>query len=95
MSSQTIIVVLVKTKLEIINYEQLLGQFWSDGTADRGSWVPMRLEKYASKTERSGTLVPVGIGTDEDTRSCTAFSRVLVHNKFLLEGVLNEDSKVF
>ena len=39
----------------------------------------MRLEKYASKTERPGTLVPVGIGTDEDTRSCAAFSRVLVH----------------
>ena len=67
MSSQTIMVVLAKTKLEIIDYEQLLGQFWSDGTADRGSMIPVRLEKYASKTERSRTLVLVGIGTDEDT----------------------------
>ena len=66
-------VVLVKTKLEIINYEQLLGQFWSDGTADRGSWIPMRLEKYASKTERSKTPVLVGIGTDEDTRSLVVY----------------------
>ena len=33
----------------------------------------MRLEKYASKTERSGTLVPVGIGTDEDTRSLVVY----------------------
>ena len=74
-----VIVVLVKTKLEIINYEQLLDQFRSDGTADQGSWIPMRLEKYASKTERPGTLVPVGIGTVENTRSCAAFSRVLVH----------------
>ena len=47
MSSQTIMVVLVKTKLEIINYEQLLDQFWSDGTADRELQIPMRLEKYA------------------------------------------------
>ena len=81
MSSQTIMVVLVKTKLEIINYEQLLGQFWSDGTADRELQIPMRLEKYASKTERSKTPVLVGIGTDEDTRSCAAFSRVLVHKQ--------------
>ena len=66
-------VVLAKTKLEIIDYEQLLGQFWSDGTADRGSMIPTRLEKYASKTERSGTLVPVGIGTDEDTRSLVVY----------------------
>ena len=66
-------VVLVKTKLEIINYEQLLGQFWSDGTADQELQIPMRLEKYASKTERSGTLVPVGIGTDEDTRSLVVY----------------------
>ena len=73
MSSQTIMVVLVKTKLEIINYEQLLGQFWSDGTADRELQIPMRLEKYASKTERSGTKVPVGIGTDEDTRSLVVY----------------------
>ena len=63
------IVVLVKTKLEIINYEQLLDQFRSDGTADQGSMIPMRLEKYASKTERSRAPVLVGIGTDEDTRS--------------------------
>ena len=73
MSSQTIMVVLAKTKLENINYEQLLDQFQSDGTADRGSWIPMRLEKYASKTKRSGTKVPVGIGTDEDTRSLVAY----------------------
>ena len=73
MSSQTIIVVLVKTKLEIINYEQLLGQFWSDGTADRELQIPMRLEKYASKTERSKTPVLVGIGTDEDTRSLVVY----------------------
>ena len=73
MSSQTIMVVLVKTKLEIINYEQLLGQFWSDGTADRELQIPMRLEKYASKTERSKTPVLVGIGTDEDTRSLVVY----------------------
>jgi len=73
MSSQTIMVVLVKTKLEIINYEQLLGQFWSDGTADRELQIPMRLEKYASKTERSKTPVLVGIGTDEDTRSLVMY----------------------
>ena len=73
MSSQTIMVVLAKTKLEIINYEQLLDQFRSDGTADRGSWIPMRLEKYASKTERSRTPVLVGIGTDEDTRSLVVY----------------------
>ena len=68
MSSQTIIVVLAKTELEIIDCERLLGQFRSDGTADRGPMIPMRLEKYASKTERSGTLVLVGIGTDKNTR---------------------------
>ena len=73
MSSQTIMVVLVKTKLEIINYEQLLGQFRSDGTADRELQIPMRLEKYASKTERSKTPVLVGIGTDEDTRSLVVY----------------------
>ena len=66
-------VVLSKTKLEIIDCEQLLDQFWSDGTADRGSWIPMRLEKYASKTERSGAKVLVGIGTDEDTRSLVVY----------------------
>ena len=73
MSSQTIMVVLVKTKLEIIDYEQLLGQFWSDGTADRELQIPMRLEKYASKTERSRAPVLVGIGTDEDTRSLVVY----------------------
>ena len=73
MSSQTIMVVLAKTKPEIIDYEQLLDQFWSDGTADQEFVIPMRLEKYASKTERSGTLVPVGIGTDEDTRSLVEY----------------------
>ena len=66
-------VVLVKTKLEIIDYEQLLDQFWSDGTADWGSMIPTRLEKYASKTERSKTPVLVGIGTDEDTRSLVVY----------------------
>ena len=82
MSSQTIMVVLAKTKLEIIDYEQQLDQFWSDGTADWGSMIPMRLEKYASKTERSGTKVPVGIGTDEDTRSLVVyFSRECGINK--------------
>ena len=73
MSSQTIMVVLVKTKLEIINYEQLLDQFRSDGTADWGSMIPARLEKYASKTERSRAPVLVGIGTDEDTRSFVVY----------------------
>ena len=73
MSSQTIMVVLAKTKLEIIDYEQHLDQFWSDGTADWGSMIPMRLEKYASKTERPGTKVPVGIGTDEDTQSLVVY----------------------
>ena len=73
MSSQTIMVVLAKTKLEIIDYEQLLDQFWSDGTADRGSMIPTRLEKYASKTERPKTPVLVGIGTDEDTQSLVVY----------------------
>ena len=73
MSSQTIMVVLAKTKLEIIDCERLLDQFRSDGTADQGSKIPMRLEKYASKTERSGTKVPVGIGTDENTRSLVVY----------------------
>ena len=73
MSSQTIMVVLAKTKLEIIDYEQQLDQFWSDGTADRGSMIPMRLEKYASKTERSKTPVLVDLGTDEDTRSLVVY----------------------
>ena len=66
-------VVLAKTKLEIIDCEQLLDQFWSDGTADWGSTIPMRLGKYASKTERSGAKVLVGIGTDEDTRSLVEY----------------------
>ena len=66
-------VVLAKTKPEIIDYERLLGQFWSDGTADQEFVIPMRLEKYASKTERPGTLVPVSIGTDEDTRSLVVY----------------------
>ena len=73
MSSQTIIVVLAKIKIEIIVCKRLLGQFWSDGIADRGSMIPMRLEKYASKTERSKTPVLVGIGTDEDTRSLVVY----------------------
>jgi hypothetical protein len=73
MSSQTIMVVPAKTKLEIIDYEQLLDQFRSDGTADRGSMIPTRLEKYASKTERSKTPVLVGIGTDEDTQSLVVY----------------------
>ena len=73
MSSQTIMVVLAKTKLEIIDYEQLLDQFWSDGTADREFVIPMRLEKYASKTERPRAPVLVGIGTDEDTRSLVVY----------------------
>ena len=73
MSSQTIIVVLAKTKIEIIVCKRLLGQFWSDGTADRELQIPMRLEKYASKTERSKTPVLVGIGTDEDTRSLVVY----------------------
>ena len=73
MSSQTIMVVLAKTKLEIIDYEQQLDQFWSDGTADREFVIPTRLEKYASKTERSKTPVLVGIGTDEDTQSLVVY----------------------
>ena len=73
MSSQTIMVVLAKTKLEIIDYEQQLDQFWSDGTADREFVIPARLGKYASKTERSKTPVLVGIGTDEDTRSLVVY----------------------
>ena len=68
-----VIVVLVKTKLEIINYEQLLDQFRSDGTADRGSMIPARLGKYASKTERPMAKAVVGIGTDEDTRSLVVY----------------------
>ena len=73
MSSQTIMVVLAKTKLEIIDYEQQLDQFWSDGTADWELQIPTRLEKYASKTERSRTKVLVGIGTDEDTQSLVVY----------------------
>ena len=76
-----VIVVLAKTKLEIINYEQLLGQFWSDGTADRGSTIPMRLGKYASKTERSRAPVLVGIGTDEDTRSLVVYQFTAIRGK--------------
>ena len=63
----------IKNQGQLDCYEQPLDQFWSDGTADWGSWIPMRLEKYASKTERPGTLVPVGIGTDEDTRSLVVY----------------------
>ena len=59
----------IKNQGQLDCYEQLLDQFWSDGTADQELQIPMRLEKYASKTERPGTLVPVGIGTDEDTQS--------------------------
>ena len=66
-------VVLAKTKLEIIDCEQQLDQFRSDGTADRELQIPTRLEKYASKTERSRTKVLVGIGTDEDTRSSVVY----------------------
>ena len=58
----------IKNQGQLDCYEQLLDQFWSDGTADRELQIPMRLEKYASKTERSKTPVLVGIGTDEDTR---------------------------
>ena len=63
----------IKNQGQLDCYEQLLDQFWSDGTADRGSWIPARLEKYASKTERSKTPVLVGIGTDEDTRSLVVY----------------------
>ena len=73
MSSQTIMVVLAKTKLEIIDCEQQLDQFRSDGTADRELQIPTRLEKYASKTERPRTKVLVGIWTDEDTRSSVVY----------------------
>ena len=73
MSSQTIMVVLAKTKLDIIAYEQQLAQSWSAGPADWGCMIPTRLEKYASKTERPGTKVPVGIGTDEDTQSLVVY----------------------
>ena len=76
MSSQTIMVVLAKTKLEIIDYEQLLDQFWSDGTADRGSWIPMRLEKYASKNREARGTSP---GWHRDGRRYMIFCRVLVH----------------
>ena len=62
-----------ENQAKIIDYEQLLDRFRSDGTADRELQIPMRLEKYASKTERSGTKVPVGIGTDEDTRSLAVY----------------------
>ena len=58
----------IKNQGQLDCYEQLLDQFWSDGTADMGYNIPMRLGKYASKTERSRTPVLVGIGTDEDTR---------------------------
>jgi len=42
----------IKNQGQLDCYEQLLDQFWSDGTADQGSKIPARLEKYASKTER-------------------------------------------
>ena len=73
MSSQTIMVVLAKTKLEIIDYEQQLDQLLSDGTADMGYNIPMRLEKYTVKTERPGAKALVGVGTDEDTRSLVEY----------------------
>ena len=73
MSSQTIMVVLAKTKLEIIDYEQQLDQLLSDGTADMGYNIPMRLEKYTVKTERPGAKALVGVGTDEDTRSLVVY----------------------
>jgi putative transposase len=63
----------IKNQGQLDCYEQLLDQFWSDGIADRGSWIPVRLGKYASKTERSKTPVLVGIGTDEDTRSLVVY----------------------
>ena len=63
----------IKNQGQLDCYEQLLDQFWSDGTADQGSMIPARLEKYASKTERSKTPVLVGIGTDEDTRSLVVY----------------------
>ena len=57
---------------EVIN-KHVNQQLLSDGTADQGSLIPMRLGKYASKTERPGTKVPVGIGTDEDIRSLVVY----------------------
>ena len=50
-------------------YDQLL----SDGTADMGYNIPMRLEKYTVKTERPGAKALVGVGTDEDTRSLVEY----------------------
>ena len=63
----------IKNQGQLDCYDQLLDQFRSDGTVDRGSMIPMRLEKYASKTERSRTRALVGIGTDEDTRSLVVY----------------------
>ena len=62
-----------ENQAKIIDYEQQLDQFWSDGTADQGSMIPMRLEKYASKTERPMAKAVVGVGTDEDTRSLVVY----------------------
>ena len=59
----------IKNQGQLDCYDQLL----SDGTADMGYNIPMRLGKYASKTERSKTPVLVGIGTDEDTRSLVVY----------------------
>ena len=59
----------IKNQGQLDCYDQLL----SDGTADMGYYIPMRLGKYASKTERSKTPVLVGIGTDEDTRSLVVY----------------------
>ena len=59
----------IKNQGQLDCYDQLL----SDGTADMGYNIPMRLEKYTVKTERPGAKALVGVGTDEDTRSLVEY----------------------
>lgn len=54
----------IKNQGQIDCYEEIL----LDGIANKGI-VPMRLEKFVTKIERSTAKVVVDKGTDEDTRS--------------------------
>jgi putative transposase len=59
----------IKNQGQLDCYQQLL----SDGTADMGYNIPMRLEKYTVKTERPMAKAVVGVGTDEDARSLVEY----------------------
>ena len=54
----------IKNQGQLDCYQQTI----PDGTAGTAI-LPTRLEKLVTKTERSSTLVLVGIGTDETARS--------------------------